>query len=339
MCANDVAGCPVAQASLTSVMAVYTDVSDDDLARFLADYELGAALSFKGIAEGVENSNFFLHTERGNYILTLYEKRTRPEDLPFFLSLMEHVAGRGVVCPLPVRNKRGSALGHLAGRPAAIVTFLDGVSVKRPSALHCSALGTGLGMLHIATGDFSGQRANALTVSGWRPLIEAVGQRAETLAPGLFDDVMGELSTLEAGWPRDLPSGVIHADLFPNNVLFIGPAVSGLIDFYFAAHDAYAYDLAISIVAWCFEPDHLSLNATKAQALIAGYEKQRPLSVAERAALPLLCRGAALRFLATRLYDAFNTPAGALVKPLDPVEYWKKNRFFRRISDMAEIGA
>ena len=320
-------------------MAVYTDVSDDELARFLADHDLGRAVSFKGIAEGVENSNYLLDTERGRYILTLYEKRTRPEDLPFFLSLMEHVAGKGVVCPLPVRDRRGSALGHLAGRPAAIVTFLDGVSVKYPSAAHCGSVGAALAGLHLATADFAGRRVNALSVTGWRPLVEAVGERAESIAPGLHTDVMGELDALERAWPTGLPGGVIHADLFPNNVLYLGAEVSGLIDFYFAANDAYAYDLAICLVAWCHEPDQLSLNVTKAKALVAGYERVRALGEAERAALPLLCRGAALRFLATRLYDAFNTPAGALVKPLDPVEYWKKNRFHRRVVSPAEIGA
>ncbi len=320
-------------------MAVYTDVGDDELSRFLEGYDIGTALAFKGIAEGVENSNYLLNTTSGRFVLTLYEKRTRLEDLPFFLALMEHVAQRGVVCPLPVRGRSGSALGRLAGRPAAIITFLDGVSVKRPGTEHCAGVGEALGRLHRATADFAGTRANALSVKGWRPLIEAVGRDAERIAPGLIDDVMAELGVLEASWPHDLPAGVIHADLFPNNVLYVGSEVSGLIDFYFAANDAYAYDLAIMIAAWCFEADHLSLNVTKARALIEGYERVRALDAAERAALPLLARGATLRFLATRLYDAFNTPAGALVKPLDPVEYWKKNRFFRRVSSPAEIGA
>jgi len=319
-------------------MAVYTEVSDDELAAFLAGYDLGDLLAYKGIAEGVENSNYVLHTRAGYFILTLYEKRTRLEDLPFFLGLMEHVAARGVPCPMPVKDRAGNALGRLAGRPAAIVTFLEGVSVKRPGPEHCASVGAALARLHLATADYSGHRRNALTVAGWRPLIEAVGERADEVALGLAEDVADELSFLEGAWPSGLPQGVIHADLFPNNVLFLGPRSCGLIDFYFAAEDAYVYDLAICLNAWCFEADHLSLNVTKARALLNGYAAVRALSDGEIAALPLMARGSAMRFLATRLYDWINTPAGALVKKLDPVEYWRKNRFHRRIASAADYG-
>jgi homoserine kinase type II len=319
-------------------MAVYTEVSDEELGRFLEGYDIGALRSYKGIAEGVENSNFMLHTTGGNFILTLYEKRTKAEDLPFFLGLMEHVSGKGVACPMPVKAREGSALGRLAGRPAAIVTFLEGVSVKRPRAEQCFTVGAELAKLHAATVDYSGTRKNALDVAGWRPLIQAVGERADDVALGLAEDLEDELGFLEARWPADLPRGVIHADLFPNNVLFVGEAVSGLIDFYFAAVDAYAYDLAICLNAWCFEPDNTSLNVTKARAMVGGYLGVRPLMPAEVEALPILCRGAAMRFLATRLYDWINTPKGALVNKLDPIEYWKKNRFHRRIASAVEYG-
>lgn len=319
-------------------MAVYTDVSDDELERFLADYDLGALLSYKGIAEGVENSNYFLHTAQGAFILTLYEKRTRPEDLPFFLGLMEHAARKGVACPTPVHDREGRALKTLAGRPAAIVTFIEGVSTRRPRSEHCATVGAELAKLHLATADYPASRPNALTVAGWRPLTAAVGGRADEIAPGLAADLESELAVLEASWPRELPTGVIHADLFPNNVLFLGDAVSGLIDFYFAATDAYAYDLAICINAWCFEADHLSLNVTKSRALIESYAAVRPLSAVELEALPLLCRGSAMRFLATRLYDWINTPPTALVKKLDPIEYWRKNRFHRRIVSVRDYG-
>lgn len=319
-------------------MAVYTDVSDDELTTFLADYELGGLLSFKGIAEGVENSNFLLHTERGFYILTLYEKRTKAEDLPFFLGLMEHACKRGVACPTPVEDRQGRSLKTLAWRPAAIVTFIEGVSVRRPSAEQCATVGAELAKLHAATADYPGTRPNALTVTGWRPLVASVGERADEVALGLAEDLEDELGYLESHWAIDLPRGVIHADLFPNNVLFLGSRVSGLIDFYFAATDAYAYDLAICVNAWCFEADHSSLNITKARALVQGYSAVRPLSAAETEAFPLLCRGAAMRFLATRLYDWLNTPKGALVKPLDPIEFWKKNRFHRRVVSARDYG-
>jgi homoserine kinase type II len=319
-------------------MAVYTDVSDDELERFLEAYDLGALLSYKGIAEGVENSNYALHTGAGAFILTLYEKRTKLEDLPFFLSLMEHAAAKGVACPTPIRDRSGAALGRLAGRPAAIVTFLEGVSTRRPQAEHCATVGAELARLHAATADFAMTRPNALAVAAWRPLVEAVGARADEVARGMAQDLAGELAFLEAHWPRGLPTGVVHADLFPNNVLFLDRKVSGLIDFYFAAADAYAYDLAICLNAWCFEPDHVSLNATKAQALVAGYTSVRALSAAEVEALPILCRGSAMRFLATRLYDWINTPPTALVRKLDPVEYWRKNRFHRHVASAREYG-
>lgn len=319
-------------------MAVYTEVSDDELESFLEGYDIGTLLSFKGIAEGVENSNYFLHTSGGSFILTLYEKRTRSEDLPFFLGLMEHVSRKEVACPTPVKARSGSALGTLAGRPAAIVTFLEGVSVRRPRTGQCFTVGAELAKLHAATVDYPGTRRNALDVEGWRPLIAAVGERADEVALGLAEDLEDELTFLEANWPADLPRGVIHADLFPNNVLFLGERVAGLIDFYFAATDAYAYDLAICLNAWCFEADHSSLNVTKAQAMVSGYLAERPLTPAEVAALPLLCRGAAMRFLATRLYDWINTPPGAFVRKLDPIEYWKKNRFHRRIASAVEYG-
>ncbi len=319
-------------------MAVYTEVSEDELDAFLAGYDIGSVLSFKGIAEGVENSNYLLHTQKGYYILTLYERRTKLEDLPFFIGLMEHVAQRGVICPRPIADRSGQYLQRLMGRPAALVSFLDGVSVRRPRPEQCEAIGAALAALHLATRDYAATRANTLSVEGWRPLIAAVGARADQVAMGLEEDLQDELDFLEENWPQDLPSGIIHADLFPNNVLFLGNEVTGLIDFYFAAQDAYAYDLAICINAWCFENDHSSLNITKAKALLAGYSRVRSLNVAERAALPVLCRGAALRFLATRLYDWLHTPAGALVKPLDPIEYWRKNRFHRQISSASAYG-
>jgi homoserine kinase type II len=318
-------------------VAVYTDVAVEELQTFLIDYDLGEVLAYKGIAEGVENSNFLLHTTRGYFILTLYEKRVAAHDLPFFLALMEHLHARGLTCPQPVRNRKGETLGELARRPAALVTFLDGMWVRRPSPAHCAAVGDALARLHLAGADFKMTRKNALSVPGWRPLYAAAGELADSVQRDLGRAIAAELDHCEKDWPRDLPSGVIHADLFPDNVFFLGNQLSGLIDFYFACTDALAYDIAICLNAWCFEPDH-SFNVTKGRALLQAYGKARPLAPAERAALPLLARGAALRFLLTRLVDWLNVPPGALVRPKDPLEYWRKLRFHQAVKSVRDYG-
>ena len=319
-------------------MAVYTDVSSEELTSFLAGYEIGELLAYKGIAEGVENSNFLVHTSRGNFILTLYEKRVAKSDLPFFLGLMTHLASRGISCPQPVKNRRGEALSALAGRPAAIINFLEGVWPRKPSAVHCAGVGQVLAQMHLAGGDFPMSRANALSVSGWRPLFEQAASRADEVQPGLRDFIGAELDHLESNiWPKDLPSGVIHADLFPDNVFFLGEKVSGIIDFTFACTDMLAYDVAICLNAWCFESD-CSFNVTKARAFLGAYGRVRKLSDAEENALPLLARGAALRFLLTRLVDFLNVPAGALVRPKDPLEYVRKLRFQQSVASIRDYG-
>jgi len=318
-------------------MAVYTDVTADDLTQFLAGYKIGALLAYKGIAEGVENSNFLLHTSAGNFILTLYEKRVAENDLPFFLALMEHLAARGITCPQPVKNKDGGMLGRLAGRPAAVVTFLDGLWIRRPNAAHCAAVGEALAGLHLAGADFSMRRANALSIESWLGLYDHAKSRGDSVRPGLCAEIAKELDTLDKNWPRDLPQGVIHADLFPDNVFFLGDKLSGLIDFYFACTDMLAFDVAICLNAWCFEPDH-SYNVTKGRALLKAYGKARALSVAEIAALPMLARGAAMRFLLTRLVDWLAVPDGALVKPKDPLEYYRKLRFHQSVKSASDYG-
>jgi homoserine kinase type II len=318
-------------------VAVYTDFSDEAFAAFIAGYDLGDVLSLKGIAEGVENSNYLLATETGQFILTLYEKRVDPADLPFFLGLMEHLAGRGITCPLPVHDRAGRILGQLANRPAAMVTFLPGMWVRRPRAEHCAALGEAMARLHLAGDGFALTRPNALSVKGWRPLFEMCDGKADQVFNGLGAEIGKELEFFEANWPRNLPTGIVHADLFPDNVFFLHGAISGLIDFYFACNDMLAYDLAIALNAWCFEVD-MSLNVTKARALLSGYSAVRPLTSAEIEALPCLARGAALRFLLTRLYDWLTVPPGALVVPKDPIEYYKKLRFHRGVAGAADYG-
>jgi homoserine kinase type II len=318
-------------------MAVYTDVTADDLNAFLARYDIGALLSYKGIAEGVENSNFLLHTADGTFILTLYEKRVAAGDLPFFLGLMEHLASRGITCPQPVKDRGGRMLGELAGRPAAIVTFLDGLWIRRPSAAHCAAVGEALAKLHRAGADFPQKRVNALGLESWRPLFAQAEVRGHSVREGLCAEIARELDALDKAWPHALPQGVIHADLFPDNVFFLGDKLSGLIDFYFACTDMLAYDVAICLNAWCFEPDH-SYNVTKGRALLKAYADVRALSPEERAALPVLARGAALRFLLTRLVDWLAVPDGALVKPKDPLEYYRKLRFHQAVKSAGDYG-
>jgi homoserine kinase type II len=318
-------------------MAVYTDVSFEELDAFLENYDVGQPSSFKGIAEGIENSNFYLQTDRDAYFLTLYEKRVAEEDLPFFLGLMDHLAAKGIPCPVPARNKSGKLWGTLNGRPAALLTFLDGVSWKKPDAMHCAAVGRALAAMHEAGKDFSIRRSNALDLDGWQQLEDATRDGADTVQDGLAELIGTTLTRLTEEWPRDLPSGVIHADLFPDNVLFMDGKVSGLIDFYFACNDSFAYDLAVMLNSWCFEIDG-AYNVTKSRALIAAYEQQRKLTLGEISALPILARGAALRFLLTRLFDRLNPAPSALVRPKDPLEYVRKLRFHLKVRSSAEYG-
>lgn len=318
-------------------MAVYTEVPDNELRSFMEQYEIGEVMACKGIAEGVENSNYLLHTTDGSYILTLYEKRVRREDLPFFLGLMQHLAAKGLSCPTPLNGKDGRALRELCGRPAAICTFLEGMWPRRPTERHCQLLGAALADLHVKGRDFALQRPNNLSLAGWRELAGKTATRADEVEAGLGALIKDELSYLEQNWPDALEIGVIHADLFPDNVFFLGDKLSGLIDFYFACTDFLAYDLAICINAWCFETDG-SFNVTKARQLVRGYDSHRKIPEAEIAALPILARGSALRFLLTRLYDWLNHPPGAFVQPKDPLEYRRKLAFHRQCKSASAYG-
>ena len=318
-------------------MAVYTDVAAEDLAEFLKGYDIGELLSYKGIAEGVENSNFLLHTSKGAYILTLYEKRVAADDLPYFLGLMAHLCARGVNCPQPQKNRDGEVYSTLAGRPAAVINFLEGMWPRRPNVMHCAGVGEALAKMHVAGRDFPLVRKNPLSVDGWHTLLEAAGPRADSVQHGLFNFLQTELDYLTARWPGDLPVGVIHADLFPDNVFFLGDKLSGLIDFPFACNDLLAYDVAICLNAWCFEQDY-SFNATKARAFFNAYNSVRQLTEAEQKVLPLLARGAAIRFLLTRLVDFLNVPEGAFVKPKNPMEYVRILRFHQSVTSLADYG-
>ncbi|HEX3755168.1 MAG TPA: homoserine kinase [Rhizomicrobium sp.] len=316
-------------------MAVYTEVTFEDLEGLLTQYDIGTPLSFKGIAEGVENSNFYLQTDRGAFILTLYEKRVAMGDLPFYLGLMNHLAAQGIVCPQAVPTRNGRQSVTLNGRAAAIVTFLTGISLRRPHVEHCAAAGAVLARLHRAGEGFAITRENALGPKGWRPLSKAIDSRADTVEDGMRRLIDTALADLERDWPSGLPTGVIHADYFPDNVLFMHDQVSGVIDFYFACNDMFAYDLSVMLNSWCFEMDG-SYNITKGRALLSGYRTIRPFSVDETEALPVLMRGSALRFLLTRLYDWLNPDPNALVRPKDPREYSKKLRFHRQVKHAGE---
>jgi len=320
-------------------MAVYTNVSDDALASFLAEYDLGEAVAFKGIAEGVENSNYYLETTVGRYILTLFEKRANPEDLPYFIALKQHLSEHGFSCPLPVAAKDGEALRTLAGRPAVIVTFLQGLSPRVPNAKQCRELGAGLAQLHDAASGFEMVRANDLGPASWPGLWKGRAAVANDLQAELAAKIDRDLADIEdaKSISDSLPRGTIHADLFSDNAFFLGDRFTGAIDFYFACTDALAYDLAICINAWVFETDG-AFNFSKGANLIAGYQSVRALEEAERQAFPLLCRGAALRFFLTRLIDWTETPPEALVKPKDPLDYAARLRFHRTAKSIEAYG-
>ncbi len=318
-------------------MAVFTPVSSREVEGFLENYELGTYRSHTGIRQGVENTNFFLETCRGRFVLTLYERRVDRNDLPFFLGLMRHLAANGVPSPLPVIAKNGEVLGELNGKPAAIVTFLLGNSPRRLTVEHCSSIGGALADLHLAASSFDSTRHNALSLGSWRELWRACRETDVQEVRELMEELDAEVHNVISGWPLDLPEGIVHADLFPDNVFFEGRRVSGLIDFYFACSDILAYDLAICLNAWCFE-EGAEFNITKARALTSAYHETRPLSKAELKALPMLNRGACLRFLLTRLYDSVHSVDGALVKPKDPREYLLKLRFHRSVQGPSAYG-
>lgn len=319
-------------------MAVYTQLTDAELDALLADYDIGRAVSFKGISEGVSNTNFKLETEKGRFILTIFERRTEEVDLPFFMGVMARLAERNFPCPQPVPTKHGALLTRAQGKPATIVTFLQGASPHDPDIAHCAAIGEALARMHVALDGFEMQRANSLGPDAWAKLIAPRLAQAEYLRPGLARLIESDMAEVTQEWPRDLPRGVIHADLFPDNSLFVGDRLGGVIDFYFACTDFLAYDIAVCLNAWCFE-DQRHYDIGRGAALLAAYETIRPLSDAERNALPTLCRGAGLRFFATRLEDWGNVAEDALVKPKDPREYADILTFHRSVKDAGDYGA
>ena len=309
-------------------MAVYTHVEPDDLAALIARYDIGTIVSCKGIAEGVENSNFLLETTGGRFILTLYEKRVSEGDLPFFVDLLDHLAARGCPVPAMIRDRDGMAIQQISGRAACVIQFLPGISLTHPTAGQCAAAGAALGAMHRAVADFAGARENSMGRAHWRAIAEGAGD-LDVVMPGLQPVVDAELDYLDKHWPKGLPAHVIHADLFPDNVLMLGERVTGLIDFYFAASDFRAYDVAVTHASWTFSADGRQCDAARAAALMRGYASENALRGDEIAALPLLARGAALRFLLTRAHDWIHTPADALVTRKDPAPFLARLQRYR----------
>ena len=327
-------------------MAVYTKISFEEIADFLTQYDLGELEGFKGIAEGVENTNYQITTSKGGtrsrYILTLFEQRVNPDDLPFFLGLTQWLADRGISCPRPALNQQGNHTSTLAGKSAAIVHFLEGRGNPHITPQHMELVGDLIARMHLAAQGFSLSRPNALSLTGWQTLFTRFAPQTDRIAPGLEDDMADELIVLASNWPKDLPAGIIHADIFPDNVFFIDghtdrPELSGIIDFYFACHDFWMYDLLIAMNAWCFDTSHRFVPA-RAQALLAAYNRVRPVTPQEKAAMPILARGAAMRFLMTRAHDWLIRVEGALVNPKDPMEYLAKLRFHQQVEDYRAYG-
>lgn len=309
-------------------MAVYTQVSAEALSAFLEKFDVGELVSAKGIAEGVENSNYLVDTSKSRFILTLYEKRVAAGDLPYFMALLDHLAERGLPVPPAVPDRTGEAIHELEGRPACLIQFLSGVSVSHPTPVQARAAAEAMGKMHAAAEDFALDRPNSMGIDAWRPLFERCGRDLDAIQPGLYDRAGKALDTILATWPADLPRGAIHADLFPDNVLMLDNRVTGLIDFYFACTDIRAYDLAVMHGAWAFDGKGERYDATVGAALLEGYGASFGLSPAERAALPILAEGAALRFFLTRAWDWLNTPADALVTRKDPLAYLRRLDFY-----------
>lgn len=322
-------------------MAVYTQLGAEALAAIIAQFDVGSLVSAKGIAEGVSNSNWLIDTagkdgSGARFILTMYEARTEVSELPFFLGLLDHLAARDCPVPRTIHDREGQAYRLHEGKALALIEFLPGVSVSDPTPDQARAVGAALAQVHLAAADFPGRRTNSLGLPGWQDLAKACGgEGLASIHPELAQIVEREMARLDRQWPRDLPHSVIHADLFPDNVLMLGDKVTGLIDFYFACYDITAYDLAVTHAAWCFSNDGKRFDAALSGALLAGYESVRPLLVAERAALPVLARGAAMRFLMTRAYDWMNTPADAMVTRKDPLAFARRLEFY---ADPANAG-
>ena len=316
-------------------MAVYTKLSEDDLKEFFSKYDLGELLDHKGIKDGIENTNYFIRTKKGKFILTVYEKRVDEKDLPFFMSLMRNLYDKNFPSPEPIINKNGSYISDIFGKKAAVVSFLEGLSKKKLNPSDCHEVGINAAKLHSITKNLTGKRENKLSINSWRKIYSKVKKDCSKIHPDLVAIIEKNLHEIEKNWPKNIPSGIIHADLFPDNIFFKDKKLSGIIDYYFSCNDFYAFEIAVCLNALCFEGENenLSFNVTKAKRFIDGYSSIRKLTEDEKKYLKILCQGAAIRFLLTRVFDYLNLIQGAIVKIKDPIEYLKRLEFHNNVKD------
>ena len=316
-------------------MAVYTKLSEDELNNFFSKYNLGKLINYKEIKEGIENTNYFIETEKGKFILTLYEKRVEEKDLPFFISLMKNLFDKNFPSPEPIINKNGNYISEISGKKAAVVSFLNGKAKKILNPENCYQVGINTAKLHSITKDLSGKRQNKLSINSWRKIYNNVKKDCSKIHPNLSEIIEKNLDSIEKNWPKNIPSGIIHADLFPDNIFFNGDKLSGIIDYYFSCNDFYAFEIAVCLNALCFEGqnENLSFNVTKAKKFIDGYSSIRKLNDSEKESLKILCQGAAIRFLLTRVFDYLNLIEGAIVKIKDPLEYLKRLEFHNNVKN------
>ena len=316
-------------------MAVYTKLSEEELKYFFSKYNLGKLLNYKEIKEGIENTNYFIQTEKGKFILTLYEKRVEEKDLPFFISLMRNLFDKNFPSPEPIINKNGNYISEILKKKAAVVSFLDGKAKKILNPNDCYEVGVSTAKLHIITKDLTGKRENKLSVNSWRKIYNKVEKDCSKIHANLPKVIKKNLEVIEKNWPKNIPAGIIHADLFPDNIFFKNNKLSGIIDYYFSCYDFYAFEIAICLNAFCFEGknENLSFNVTKSKKFIDGYSEKRKLTEEEKKSLKVLCQGAAIRFLLTRVFDYLNLTEGAIVKIKDPIEYLKRLEFHDNVEN------
>ena len=310
-------------------MAVYTKLSEAQLKDFFSKYDLGKVLKYEEIKEGIENTNYYVELEKGKFILTLYEKRVEEKDLPFFISLMKNLFDKKFPSPEPIINRNGNYISEILNKKAAVVSFLEGKAKKILEPNECYEIGIHTAKLHLITNKLNGKRENKLSVNSWRELYNKVKIDCSKIYKDLPNIIEKNLDIIEKNWPKSIPSGIIHADLFSDNIFFKNKKLSGIIDYYFSCNDFYAFEIAICLNALCFEGknENLSFNVTKAKRFIDGYESLRKLNDNEKKYLKVLCQGAAMRFLLTRVFDYLNLTEGAIVKIKDPLEYLKRLEF------------
>ena len=319
-------------------MAVYTKINDKDIILINKKFKLGKKIKFQGIKKGIENTNYLLKTDKGKFILTIFEKRVSSSDLPFFMKLMDLLSLKKIICPKPLKDNYGKYLFKIKNKKACIVSFLSGKDKNNLTYKNCFEVGKNIAKMHKATKNFKIKRSNSMGINKLHPLLNSINFKKSKLILSYKEFLFKNLKEIMKNWPKKLPSGIIHADLFIDNIFFKNNKFSGFIDFYFSANDYFAYELAICINALCFDKkkSKFILNKHKVDSLVKGYEKIRKISINEKSKLNILCRGAAIRYLLTRAYDFINTPKTALIKIKDPKEYYQKLMIHNKINSFKE---